>query len=153
MELSDQQEAEQLRHGEVVEMEIPSAPEYVGIVRHAVEGLARRMAFDIVEIEDLKLAVGEACTNAVRHGCPNGKQHNVEIKCVVLAEGLQIEITNSIVACEHPRVPIKPDLDREGGLGLYLIRQLVDEVSFLWDTDTATIRMLKRRTQASPVAE
>ena len=142
-----------MRHGEVVEMEIPSAPEYVGIVRHAVEGIARRMAFQPGEIDDIKLAVGEACTNAVRHGCPNGDVHNVEIRCVVLAEGLQIEITNSILSCEHPRVPATPDLEKEGGLGLYLIRQLVDEVDLLWDTDTATIRMLKRRTTPSPVVE
>jgi serine/threonine-protein kinase RsbW len=142
-----------LRYGEVVEMEIPSAPEYVGIVRHAVEGIARRMAFEPGDIDDLKLAVGEACTNAVRHGCPNGRDHNVEIRCVVLAEGLQIEITNSILDCEHPRVPIKPDLQKEGGLGLYLIRQLVDEVDLLWDTDTATVRMLKRKPALEPVTE
>lgn len=142
-----------MRYGEVVEMEIPSAPEYVGIVRHAVEGIARRMAFEPGDIDDLKLAVGEACTNAVRHGCPNGRDHNVEIRCVVLAEGLQIEITNSILDCEHPRVPIKPDLQKEGGLGLYLIRQLVDEVDLLWDTDTATVRMLKRKPALEPVTE
>jgi serine/threonine-protein kinase RsbW len=146
--LYEQQEAEQLRHGEVVEMEIPSAAEYVGIVRHAVEGIARRMAFEAAQIEDLKLAVGEACTNAVRHGCPNGNGHKVEIRCVVLAEGLQIEVKNSISDCEHPTVPAKPDLSKEGGLGLYLIRQLVDEVQFFWETDTAIIRMTKRRTAA-----
>lgn len=139
-----------MRHGEVVEMEIPSAPEYVGIVRHAIEGLARRMAFDPAEVEDLKLAVGEACTNAVKHGCSRDDDHHVDIRCVVLKDGLQIEITNSITGCESPAVPILPDPDKEGGLGLYLIRKLVDEVDFLWDTNTATIRMLKRH--AVPVS-
>jgi len=142
-----------LRHGEVVEMEIPSAPEYVGIVRHAVEGLARRMAFDNGQIEDLKLAVGEACTNAVKHGCPNGNGHNVVIRCIVLLDGLQIEVTNSVVSCRLPNVPAKPNLDKEGGLGLFLIHQLVDEVDFVWDTDTAKVRMLKRCATPLPVAE
>lgn len=142
-----------MRFGEVVEMEIPSAPEYVGIVRHAVEGIARRMDFGVAEIEDIELAVGEACTNAVKHGCPNGNGHKVEIRCVVLADGLQIEITNSITNCEYPKVPITPDLGKEGGLGLFLIRKLVDEVDLLWDRDTATVRMLKRRVAVAPVVE
>lgn len=142
-----------MRYGEVVEMEIPSAPEYVGIVRHAVEGIARRMDFGAAEIEDIELAVGEACTNAVKHGCPNGNGHKVEIRCVVLADGLQIEITNSIANCEYPKVPITPDLGKEGGLGLFLIRKLVDEVDLLWDRDTATVRMLKRRVAVAPVVE
>ncbi len=133
-----------MRSGEVVEMEIPSAPEYVGIVRCAVEGLARRMAFDSRQIDDIKLAVGEACTNAVRHGCPSGKGNNVEIRCVVLADGLQIDVTNSVSRGECPKVPDQPDLGREGGLGLFLIGKLVDDVQFFWEDGTATITMFKR---------
>ena len=133
-----------MRNGEVVEMEIPSAPEYVGIVRHAAEGIARRMSFDTAQIEDLKLAVGEACTNAVRHGCPRNGMSNVEIRFVVMPAGLMVEVTNGIGNCESPALPTKPDIDKEGGLGLYIIRQLVDEVDILWEKETATIKMLKR---------
>lgn len=133
-----------MRHGEVVEMEIPSAPEYVGIVRHAIEGIARRMSFDAVQVEDLKIAVGEACTNAVKYGCPRDDAHMVGIRCTVLVDGLMVEVSNSIVDCAHPRVPVKPDLSREGGLGLYLIRHLVDEMHITWGSETATVRMLKR---------
>lgn len=133
-----------MRNGEVVEMEIPSAPEYVGIVRHAVEGIARRMSFDTTQIEDLKLAVGEACTNAVRHGCPKGGVSNVEIRFVVMPAGLMVEVTNGVEECESPSLPAEPDTSKEGGLGLYIIRQLVDEVDILWQNKTATIKMLKR---------
>ena len=137
-------EAEQLRNGEVVEMEIPPAPEYVGIVRHAVEGIARRMSFDTSQIEDLKLAVGEACTNAVRHGCPRNGTSNVAIRFIVMPGGLLVEVTNGTDGCASPVLPAKPDVTKEGGLGLYIIRQLVDEVDILWQDETATIKMLKR---------
>ena len=133
-----------MRQGEVVELEIPSAPEYVAIVRHAVEGIAQRMQFDATQIEDLKVAVGEACTNAIKYGCPRDDMHNVEIRCTVLGDGLLVEVRNSVASCESPEVPAKPNLDREGGLGLYLIRQLVDEVDFQWEHDTAVVKMLKR---------
>jgi serine/threonine-protein kinase RsbW len=138
------QRTSKLRNGEVVELEIPSAPEYVAIVRHAVEGIAHRMQFDDAQIEDLKLAVGEACTNAIKHGCSREDDSNVAIRCVVADDGLVVEIRNSIAGCRFPGVPANPDLQREGGLGLYLIRQLVDEVDFDWNHNTAVVRMLKK---------
>ena len=144
-------EAEQVRSGEVVEIEIPSAPEYVSIVRHAVEGIARRMHFDPSQIEDLKLAVGEACTNAVRHGHPNGGINNVEIRFVVMPAALLVEVTNGIENCESPSLCTQPDLGKEGGLGLFIIRQLVDEVDILWQDETATVKMIKRLS-AQPAA-
>lgn len=134
-----------MRQGEVVELEIPSSPEYVAIARQAVEGIARRMDFAAAQIEDLKLAVGEACTNAVKYGCPREDCHNVGIRCTVCEGGLLVEVRNNITDCESPCVPAEPDLGREGGLGLYLINELVDRVDFEWNDDTAVVKMLMRR--------
>lgn len=127
-----------------MELEIPSAPEYVSIVRRAVEGIARRMDFAPAQVEDIKLAVGEACANAVKYACPGEEGNQVGVRCVVAAEGLMVEIRNSISECASPEVPAQPDLSREGGLGLYLIKQLVDEVDICWERETAIVRMLKR---------
>lgn len=133
-----------LRQGQVVELEVPSAPEYVSIVRQAVEGIARRMDFDEMQIEDMKLAVGEACTNAVRHGRATDELQHIAICCRVLNEGLSVEISNNITECERPNVPLEPDVTREGGFGLYLIRKLMDEVDIVWDHEKAVVKMLKR---------
>lgn len=140
----EEQEALELKQGQIVELEIPSSPEYVSIVRHAVEGIARRMDFDDVQIEDLKLAVGEACTNAVRHGCAKDGLQHIAVRCMVLSDGLSVEIRNEITDCDVPLVPVNPDLSREGGLGLYLIRKLMDEVDIVWEPETAVVKMLKR---------
>jgi len=139
------QEAVILRQGQIVELEIPSSPEYVAIVRQAVEGLARRMEFCEDQIEDMKLAVGEACTNAVKYGSSRDDSNNVAVRCMVLSDGLSVEIRNTITDCDAPHVPVTPDLSREGGLGLYLIRKLMDEVDIVWDHETAVVRMMKRR--------
>ena len=136
-----------MTQGEVVELEIPSAPEYVGIVRQAVEGIARRMRFDAAQVEDLKLAVGEACTNAVKYSCHREGSPNVMVRCVVCPEALVVEIRNSIAESPSPEVPDEPDLDREGGLGLYMMQQLVDQVDLSWETDTAVVKLLKRLTR------
>ncbi len=133
-----------MKQGQIVELEIPSSPEYVAIVRQAVEGIARRMDFDDVQIDDLKLAVGEACTNAVRHGCVRDGLQHVAVRCTVMNEGLSVEIRNDIEDCELPDVPVTPDVTREGGFGLYMIRKLMDEVDIVWEPETAVVRMLKR---------
>jgi serine/threonine-protein kinase RsbW len=133
-----------LRQGQIVELDVPSSPEYVGIVRHAVEGIARRMNFDEFQIEDLKLAVGEACTNAVRHGCAKDDLQHIAVRCTVMNDGLSVEIRNDIRNSQCPSVPAQPDTSREGGYGLYLIRRLMDEVDIIWEPETAVVKMLKR---------
>lgn len=102
------------------------------------------MDFDDTQIEDLKLAVGEACTNAVRHGCAKDELQHVAVRCIVMNDGLSVEIRNDIANCEVPLVPITPDLTREGGLGLYMIRKLMDEVDIIWEPQTAVVKMLKK---------
>ena len=49
----------------LVEIEIPAASPYVGVVRLALASLARVSGFDEERVDDLKIAVSEACANAV----------------------------------------------------------------------------------------
>ena len=48
-----------------VEMSIPAGSAYVGIIRLAVASLARSAGFDEERVDDIRIAVSEACTNAV----------------------------------------------------------------------------------------
>src|SRR5688500_3599161 len=48
-----------------VEIQIPPSPEYVGVVRLALGSLARSSGMDEESIDDLRIAISEACTNAV----------------------------------------------------------------------------------------
>jgi serine/threonine-protein kinase RsbW len=47
--------------GDVVELTVPALTGYLGVVRTATAGLAARLAFTLDEIEDLRIAVDEAC--------------------------------------------------------------------------------------------
>ena len=139
-----------MQDGHQIRLEIPSTAEYVGIVRQAVEGIAKRMLFDPVEIGDLKLAVGEACNNAVKHGCPSSNDPFITVICKVTQSGLEIEIANTVAggqAC--PTVVGKLDNGQEGGMGLYIMHRVMDEVQIIWSDHTARIRMVKRLKQAA----
>jgi serine/threonine-protein kinase RsbW len=137
------QDAHQIR------LEIPSDAEYVGVVRQAIGGIARRMRFDPSDIDDLKLAVGEACTNAVRHGCPSVVNPSVSIICTVSPAVLEIEISNGLAGGQQCPVIVgslecDPKNAKEGGMGLYIMRKLMDEVDVVWEEHEARIRMVKR---------
>jgi len=128
-----------------IRLEIPSAVEYVGIIRHAVEGIANRMRFSPGDIDDLKLAVGEACNNAVKHGCPSAKHPTITVTCKVTSKQLEIEVTNGITGNEPCPPPIiQPEGNRENGMGLYIIHKVMDKVDIIWKGKTAKIRMSKR---------
>jgi anti-sigma regulatory factor (Ser/Thr protein kinase) len=59
-----------------VEIEVPSRSAYVGVVRLALSALGRSAGLDEDVVDDLKIAVSEACANAVLHayiGCERGR--------------------------------------------------------------------------------
>lgn len=134
-----------MKDGHQIRLEIPSSAEYVSVVRQAVEGLANRMNFDAMEVDDLKLAVGEACNNAVRHGCPSDQNPSITVVCRVALDNIQIEISNGLAGDEPcPAIVSQVDTSKEGGMGLYLMHKLMDEVDIVWEDHTARIRMVKR---------
>ncbi len=56
-------------------LSIPTKSEYVSVARLTSSVIANNMGFDIEDIEDIKVAVGEACNNAVLH--TNDKDHTI----------------------------------------------------------------------------
>ncbi len=113
-----------------VAVTIPSEAAYVRVVRLALTGIASQLNFSIDEIEDLKLAVSEACNNAIRHaGSANG-DGQVLIECYSSPGRLRVCVQDHGpgITPKAARKRTKPADPSEGGLGLYLMQTLVDEV-------------------------
>lgn len=64
----------------MVELEIPPRSAYVGVVRLALASLARSSGLDDEAVDDFKIAVSEACTNAVLSNEEVEGSHRVSIK-------------------------------------------------------------------------
>lgn len=122
---------------QVIELEIPARPEYVGLARLVVSSLAaNRRAIDDDRLDDLKLAVSEACTNAIEAHTANDTTDRVVVRCYERSDELEVRVEDQGTGFdpqtlpEHPPVTDPERLNFERGLGVPLIRTLVDRVDF-----------------------
>lgn len=107
---------------ELVRLDIPALPAFVGVARSVVTTVATTLeGIDDDRLDDLRLAVSEACTNAVDGKDAAGRR--VVLSCVVDGEALDVTI-------EEAAGGLSPDAIAEGGWGLQLITALVDDVTF-----------------------
>ncbi len=112
---------------DVVSLVIPARTEYLILARLALAGIARGTPIDESTLADLKLAVTEACGNAVRHAKPS--EHGV----VLVDFGLEDETIEIRVEDAGPGIgtlpAAEPERDElaESGMGLAIIQALVDD--------------------------
>ncbi len=125
-----------------VGLTLPAKPEYVGIARLIVAGVAREMDFNEEAVEDIRLATSEACTNIVRHAYDVQSQENnlIMILCELENKKLSIEVADQgkgMSARKFEEETFSPD-PTQGGLGLCIMRALMDKVEFSHDAKIGT---------------
>lgn len=116
-----------------IELQLPANVQYVGLARLVVTAVARQAGMADERIEDLKIAVSEATTNAIKAH----HRHHQEHSPVVLQFGPtgngSFEVT--IIDAGPGFEPLPTDRERdwtlESGLGVMLIRELADDVTFI----------------------
>lgn len=118
-----------------LDLEIPSKPEYVGTARHTVAALAYLHGLSDNAVEDVKLAVSEACTHAVVVSARSeGEGEPVRIRARLEDRGLLIEVLDRGPGIDRSLLERDPEFDSqeftfERGLSLPLVEGLVDELS------------------------
>ena len=126
---------------ETIKMEITANPAYVSIIRLTTSGIANKVGFCMDDIEDLKVAVSEACTNAIKHSSDD----RFTIIYTMIENGLTIEIIDNGNGYDTSSIN-EPDIEnlKESGMGLFIIEALMDEVSIESQEDKGTsIKMTK----------
>ena len=109
---------------ELVRLEIPAQPAFVGVARSVVAAVAGTVrGLDEDRLEDLRLAVSEACTTAVEAQRSEAGETEVVIVCAHDGDALEVTI-------RHGGDGFDAASQREEGYGLQLIQALVDDVTF-----------------------
>ena len=129
----------------VVELKIPSKPEYVGVARLTILGVASRMPFSYDEVEDIRLAVGEACTTAVERARKSNRlETEITIRSEISGGKLSINVQDQAGPMSDGKLPAESpsELD-EQGLGALLMELLVDEFNVQSTPDGTVVHMVK----------
>lgn len=123
-------------------LNLPCKKEYVSSARLMATSIAGTAGFDIEQIEDIRLAVGEACNNAVIH---SKDQRDIEISLCVSNEQMSITIRDGGVGFTPSETFTLEEEYTGSGLGLFIIDALMDEVSIDSNCNEGTcITMIKK---------
>lgn len=139
----------------VVTLTIPCAAEYVGTARLTILGVASRMGFSYDQVEDIRLAVGEACTNAIARAEESAihAKPTITISSHIEPKQLVVEIEDTVVGTNES-IPV--DLEKTTGeevnpaeLGALLMEILVDEVAISTKPTGTHVRLTKYAVNAT----
>jgi anti-sigma regulatory factor (Ser/Thr protein kinase) len=104
---------------------------------------------------DVQLATDEACQNAVEHACEYSPDEQVQVSCKLVGADLEITVSDRGHAFDPSDVS-PPDLTSrleeraEGGLGLFLMRQVMDDVRFERSPDGVNTVVMIKKGASSP---
>jgi serine/threonine-protein kinase RsbW len=152
---TETKEAVRMLDENTIEVNLPNKMGYERIAMACSAMFAKIVGFLPERIEDLKTAVSEACLNAMEHGNLNRpdkrvlitmdyKDHIFRVTVMDLGEGMG----NSPGKYEEPDIDKKiENLQTPRGLGMFLIKQLVDQVEYNKITDEGhMVRMVLKLT-------
>jgi serine/threonine-protein kinase RsbW len=105
-----------------VRLSLPARPENVAVIRHVLGAFAEGLRLPGELVEDVRLAVTEACTNVVRHAYHDGDPGPIDV--TIRPDGDRLEV---IVSDRGRGIGPSPDVAGPG-LGLPLIAALADAV-------------------------
>jgi serine/threonine-protein kinase RsbW len=128
---------------QVTQFEVPPQTELIADIRNRVASFAKELPFTEQDIEDIKLAVGEASSNALRYGCPKSDD-NILVRCSHDGQSLRVQIKDN-GPCFDPDSITPPPIDAldEGGRGIYFMKVLMDEVKFYFSSGGSTVELVK----------
>jgi len=135
----------------MIKIVLPNMIGYERIAMASVASFARLHGFAADRIEDLKTVVSEAAINAMQHGNLGRPAAEVNIAFTYREDAIQIAVTDEGDGIKN--ILPKPDIDRimsnldpPIGFGVYLIKELADEVEFNINTDRGHgLRMVIRK--------
>lgn len=119
-------------HSPTMELTVPCLPEFVSVVRLAVLGLCGRLPFSYDEVEDLRLAVGEACASSVQRAAQEEKRDaRITVTGDVSDRGISLTIQDNVPLPPQAEASEAPSLEAEfddENFRVSLMQLLVDQV-------------------------
>lgn len=116
-------------------LSITASTENLSEVRNFVAEHAKSHGFNKQQIADIRLSVDEAITNIIRHAYMGDDSNNIDIEVSLEEDQFCIHLQDTGKTFKMNKFT-EPDIERKikekkrGGMGLYLIHSLMDDVSY-----------------------
>jgi serine/threonine-protein kinase RsbW len=128
-------------------LKFPAEAEYIDLARLTLYGVANKMGFSYEDIEDMKVAVAEACNNSVIHAYQEMESGMIDVEFSMENSALTIKVTDHGVSFhyEQSASEFSPLASKDlhtmntGGLGIYLMQALMDKVEVITENGTHVI--------------
>ena len=117
-----------------VELRIPADSAYLAVLRTATAGLAARLDFTLDDIEDLRIAVDEACAMVL----PQAREHS-DLTCSFELEATRLTVAVT-ATCDAPTPP------NRDGFAWTVLSALTNEVRAEVDGDRLTVTLARGTT-------
>ena len=133
---------------EQVELRIPRRAEFVRVARMAACAVAAQLDFTYDVMKDIELAVGEACANAVEH-VADASCDEILVRFTVDSDQLTMDVIDRGQGFDPSQAgQTEVQWNEAGGLGLVVIREIMDELEISCDAETGTcVHIVKYRSK------
>ncbi|MBA2737140.1 MAG: ATP-binding protein [Pyrinomonadaceae bacterium] len=116
-------------------LKVPSSTENLALIREFVGSIAQQSGFDTSDIGKLELAIDEACANVIEHAYGHDISKEVIIRATLDDETLRIDVEDTgrgfdPELIEQEKLEQLVNKRRSGGLGMRLMKTLMDEVHY-----------------------
>lgn len=127
-------------------LNIPSRTDNLEIIRDFIIGIAKKFGFNDDGIGEIELAVDEACANVIKHAYNYDENKKIDITVETNSSKLTITISDQgkgfdPAKLESPEQRLQKHA--RGGLGIALIKKVMDEVSFDINPGSNHVKMVK----------
>jgi anti-sigma regulatory factor (Ser/Thr protein kinase) len=129
----------------------PGQYDRLGEIVDFVTAAAEAAGFETRDVQAVQLAVDEACSNIIEHAYGGERRGDIECTCCIDGDTLVTTLSDRGAPFDLDAVP-EPNLDAaleersEGGLGVFIMRRLMDEIHHVFSPGEGNIlTLIKRR--------
>lgn len=119
-----------------IQIQIPSINENIRIIESFIDNAKEKFQLDDNIYGNIMIAVTESISNAIKHGNKEDASKNVDLKLQMGTNEIKFQISDEGNGFDYENLPdptAPENLEKLGGRGIFLIKNLCDEVSFLED--------------------
>ncbi|MEM6642794.1 MAG: ATP-binding protein [Bacteroidota bacterium] len=127
---------------DTIHLEIPSLPENIRVVESFIDNAKEKYQLNDDIYGNIMIAVTESVNNAIVHGNNSDNKKNVQLHLFLEKSQIRFRVEDQGIGFDYENLPdptLPENLSKPGGRGIFLMKNLCDEVSFENEGRTAEL--------------